>query len=350
MEKPYKFNHYKARKTPLVEYLDYILLISKIYETLFHYFIKLTNEDTKLVEKIDKEFLKEFEVDIYLKKNIKKTLALKKIRTNLYKKFFKKTTPKLIVLPVYYNNYYAIIAAKELNIPVVELQHGIITNSHLAYNYPPLKRKSNVVPDYILTFGDYWRKKISLPIESKNIRSIGFKFFNMQYKKYSNYKRKKIITFISQASIGNKLSKIASDLEKKINNEFKIIYKLHPGETRNWKKKYPWLIKNKIKVIHNEIPLYKILAESNILIGVCSTVIYEAIGMKIPKIILLNLPGVEELHDLINQSYAHKANNICEILKIIEQNKTVKRKDINKFFLRNSSNNFKLFLRAEFNL
>ena len=106
------------------------------------------------------------------------------------------------------------------------------------------------------------------------------------------------VLFISQGTIGRDLSRLAVDLRQKLSPKYKVVYKLHPGEYRQWESRYPWLISGGLKVVDDDsISLYELLAESKALVGVNSTVIYEGLGLGL-KIVLANLPGVESMYEL----------------------------------------------------
>jgi hypothetical protein len=62
----------------------------------------------------------------------------------------------------YYRDIARVKAAKELHIPTIEVQHGIIGTEHPAYN-SSLKIDSDYYPDQLLTFGETEKK---MPRES----------------------------------------------------------------------------------------------------------------------------------------------------------------------------------------
>ena len=70
---------------------------------------------------------------------------------NFYLKYFSR--PKLI-FSVYPNGYYGYnYAFREQNIPIIELQHGIIYPLHPSYNTTLLNQSEKFKPDYVFTYG-----------------------------------------------------------------------------------------------------------------------------------------------------------------------------------------------------
>ncbi|WP_289060218.1 hypothetical protein [uncultured Zobellia sp.] len=96
-------------------------------------------------------------LETYLKKDISKIKYIyHRIQAGkkLYNVLFKFYKPKAIFVVCYYSNFELILAAKKNNIPVIELQHGLVTDSHRAYHYKE-KQPSNLLPDYFLSYGKY---------------------------------------------------------------------------------------------------------------------------------------------------------------------------------------------------
>ncbi|TMU55056.1 hypothetical protein [Flagellimonas algicola] len=65
---------------------------------------------------------------------------------------FRIIRPKMIFAVCYYCNFGMIWAAKKKNIPVVEMQHGLIADAHRAYNFTE-KQDNRLMPDYLLSYG-----------------------------------------------------------------------------------------------------------------------------------------------------------------------------------------------------
>ena len=125
---------------------------------------------------IEESFQDTFNKKIKLFDLIKNKLLLSLHGLNISLNFLKKIKPKVIISVVPYSHPEIIHAAKILKIPSIELQHSIFSNYHVGYNYPNSKNGSvDIFPDQFYSYGDYWEKEAHLPIDSKNILSIGSK-------------------------------------------------------------------------------------------------------------------------------------------------------------------------------
>jgi len=237
----------------------------------------------------------------------------------LYISLIKKAAPNVVVVLVSYGKKTIIEASKNLGIPVVELQHGSISRYHIGYSFPGSNGPKRSFPDYFLTFGEYWKNLVEFPIPENHVISVGFPFFDMERSKYGNEEKKDQIVFISQGTIGEKMSKFAIKLKASKDLNMDIVYKLHPGEYARWKKDYPWLVDSGIQVIDDESePLYKLLAQSKAVIGVYSTAIYESLGLGL-RTFLLDLPGIENMDELIASQSVVKVSSADELRQQLAQ-------------------------------
>lgn len=314
------------------KYTDAIKVISKI-DSIFKRVI-LTKEEQILVNNIENKINEVFSINVNISKIIKEKITQHISRCNIYKKLILKLEVKTLILVVSYCKQEICQAAKELGVKVIELQHGVISKYHMGYSYPT-NRGVHYFPDYLLVYGEYWIRDY-IPIAKENIINYGFEHFNNRKKALDNVEKiKNEILFISQGTIGNKLSseffKVASKMK-----QYKFKYKLHPGEYCTWRKDYTDLYKasllENVQIIDNsEIDLYYYFKKANIVVGVYSTAIYEAMGLEC-KVILVDLPGLEYMKELIATKVVNVANESKDIIKFIEEDNFNSNLDFTYFF------------------
>ena len=292
---------------------------------------KFSFEDKNYLNKLRKYFEKEIDnLEILNEKNLRKILINFECEYKYYHNFFRIKQPQKIYIICSYGKEALIAAAQDLNIEVIELQHGIITKYHIGYNF--LDVKIPYFPDKLLLWGEYWKANVDLPKNVK-IELYGYPYLKRQYEKYKNIEKNlNQVIFISQGTIGKSLSEKAIEFTKE-NPDLKVVYRLHPGEFLRWEKEYKNLYENRnlenLEISdNNEKNLYEYLFESEYLIGVNSTVIYEALNLGI-KVGVVNLFGYEDVEDLLQKDCV-KLFNINEKININELKilKTVE----NKFF------------------
>lgn len=290
---------------------------------------KLLRVKGKLEEKLEIKELKIFDEKI-----IEKTIKDFNKKYFYYRKLLENKKPPKIYLVCSYGKEALIAAAKDLAIEVIEIQHGVISKYHLGYHFPAQK-SIYYFPDKIYGFGEYWFKNCCVPINKKNIKIIGYSYLKNQILKYENQikENNKQVMFISQGTIGEKIVEKAIEFAKE-NPLYKVIIRLHPMEFSTWKIHYKLLYDNRnminIEISDNEQKnLYEYLYESKYIIGVYSTVIYEALYLD-KKIGVLNLAGIDYVEDLIEKG----------AIKKIELNEKINIKNFEKLNKINKENLF----------
>lgn len=268
-----------------------------------------------------------------------------------YTKLIKKINPKCVF--IYYRGFkfkaLATSILNELNIKVIEVQHGTIVEDD------PIARKSYSVvdwiskPDYLFAFGEKQVNEKNLIYNSDNIKYVGNLFLEKKLKQKYEYptefvKGKKHILIISQSIIGEHLSEFAADLAKMLefDDEFVIVFKYHPNEIS---RDYDKLRRNniiQIKDSKKEIYQYQKYAYAQI--GIFSTALYEGLSFRLPTFVLENPIGtngtIKMLKYFKNGVYLEK--NIEEIFKLIREKQLKKpdKNDIELLWKENAKENF----------
>ena len=246
---------------------------------------------------------------------------------NDWKKYYyhilKKIKPKLIMIVCYYGFKMMLLCetAKELGIPVVELQHGTMGKEHIAYNFLK-KRRLKSFPDYIFTFSQYDKKAARFPLTSDRIYAVGYPEMEnkiIEYKKLFKKKKKKKILFISQTI--KEIFEYAAELSNRIDLEkFEIIIKLHPREIGNWRKEFGKIINgSKVTIIDNNKNIYYYLAQADYVVGIFSTVLLEA-TMFNTNIVVIKKASYTYMKDLYENNMAELIDSVDRLEEIVTNN------------------------------
>jgi len=337
-ETDYLNTHFTPAKTSRIWYLDFPLFLAAIKQELGAVRISLKRQDVLLLKEIEKQLEQQFRVRFNLQELVIRNLRSRRSTLPIYKRILEKVNPKLVILVESCGKETFIEACKEAHITVVELQHGVTGKYNPCHSFPGPGRLKRTYPDYLFVFGDFWKEDIQYPIGLDKVYSVGYPYLEREASKYLGVEKQDQLLFISQGTAGKELSRFAVELSKRRDFPFTIVYKLHPGEYARWRNDYPWLLGTQIKVIDSDnVPLYKLFAESKIQVGLNSTAIYEGLYFGL-KTILLNLPGVEYMDRLIEKQIAHLVSCVDEIIKIIRQQR-FNEVDIEYFFKPDSLNN-----------
>jgi len=328
--------HEKPTATKNLKYTDYLDLMVSMRKRL-----KITpkidlEEQNIIIKAIEGvNTISEHKVDVQLwTRTVVSMIEDYLIRYKYYRKIIEKVEPNAIIEVVSYGYKRLVIncIAKEIGIPTIELQHGTMGKTHIAYNFME-KMTLAAFPDYVFLYGTYWKDETRFPIEESHVKVTGWPYYekNLKSSRIKNRdestkerslieaSKKMTILFVSQGTTGKHLSKIAVELSNLIDlNVYQIIYKLHPGEYGRWKKAYPWLIGSDINVIgESSENIYNYFAVANIQVGVSSTALYEGLGYGL-KTYIYKSYGYKATENLYENKIATCFETALELKKNIE--------------------------------
>lgn len=228
---------------------------------------------------------------------------------------------------------------KRHNVISCELQHGYITSNNMMYNYSPNIVNERVLiegmPDYFLTYGDFWNLQMNCPVEKI---SIGNPYHDKCLKVIKERASKaKYITVLGTDSNTEEYLKITSFIMKNISG-LQVIFRPHPGEKSRAqdlvRMKYP-----EVQLDQND-EIYDTLSQSYAIISEITTVLFEAIGI-VERILVWNTPKSLELlpvHPF--ESFSTKE----ELIIKISSKKGLNDIDDNCFWKQDWEDGFKTFI------
>lgn len=281
---------------------------------------------------------------------VRRNVVLHKVYGRFYKKLLMKCKPKSIFVVAYYSSFlYPLYnVARKYSIPVIEIQHGLITN-HDAYWYGDTSVIGKELPSYLFSYGTFWNTYINLPSIMKAV-PIGNPFLENRKEKYKNcIQDEKMMVFYSSLPAKKEMEQLALDAWNYFGKRgYKILFKIHPLEYDEWKKHYPRLSNfSGIQVVKPDKDLYELLSCAKHHITYASTVFYEAVifnnnryiydlgslSDSMRPLVELKLAykfkTMEELNSLLNVSMETVLDDTLEIWKPkAERNGLVKLREI----------------------
>jgi hypothetical protein len=296
VESDHNLTHHRPPKTHNVDYIDLITFSSTVYRKLSG---ESERRNSPWVTEIEAEHEERFGVDLDIGQLVYEELTDRRVYLPLYRRLLKRVSPEIAFVIVSYGCETFIEACSEADIPVVELQHGTIDKYHLGYSFPG-DREKQYAPDFLFTFGPSWADGVELPIDEENVYPVGYQHLEREYNSYQDIKNREEVVFISQGTIGERLSKLATNLSTSLSESTTLTYKLHPGEYSRWRGEYPWLQEANINVVADEVPLYELLSRASMQVGVYSTAIYEGLRFGTPTI-LVNTSGISHMERLVTK-------------------------------------------------
>lgn len=238
-------------------------------------------------------------------------------------------------------------AGKKKSIPIIEVQHGIIDEAHLAYNYSKkIDYKDNqlYLPTYFFTFSDFWAKNLYLPVN--DIISMGNSyFFYAQNNNLIKEQNKNINGLLVASSdiFGENLKEIVIDFATK-NKNIPIYFKLHPNqflEKQYYIEKFSKF--ENVAVYTNEKSVYELLEMSKAVLVIQSTALYEAYHLKKTGFIYKK-QTYRRHHHVFDLPNINLINNANEIIEAFNKEFVVDDMNENLFFKTFDSNKFDQFM------
>lgn len=192
-----------------------------------------------------------------------------------------RVSPEVVFLDgaAYGNMAGQIAMMKDRGIKVVEPQHGWIGLSHPAYNFgramtePALKR---TFPDVLLTFGDFWSSQIRFPAE---VIPVGKPHIEEMAKgSLPLAERPEEVLVVSSVTDPDEMSDFTLALRDALPPTWTVAFRPHPSERADARTRYSRLVGANRVVFDHRSDVYESLREVRGVVGVASTVLYEALA------------------------------------------------------------------------
>lgn len=208
--------------------------------------------------------------------------------TYLYRKILRKIKPTIIFVNCgSYGMDYAVLikCAHELNIRVIELQHGAIDENHFAYHVDESIANNieyqKYLPDELWLFGEYWANNVEWKYK-KNV--VGNPHLNSQIKKIKKCEEEYKFMVIAQPEAESSIINFITELARKWPKD-RILLRLHPRDIyENYQSKLKDYVN--IEYSNSSSPLYEEISKAHYIVGVYSTCLYEALALQKNPIII----------------------------------------------------------------
>lgn len=333
IERPYMGKHFRPITTKNIVYTDFIEVAAAIhYAKVRILYRKLYNmlyrEISDRLEKPLAEIENAYKIELYrdqIAGLVIRQFYTYRIKKRKYEKIIQSLRPHLVIEVVGANMDCMIVneISAQNGIPTVELQHGAIGQDKYSYRTNQIIQQ---FPQYLFVFGDVWKGFAQYPIPADHVIAVGYPRLEKNKQKYvqkSSRNYPKEILFISQGPIGEQLSNLAVELDAIIDHsEYRIVYKLHPGEYNGWKERYKKLADSDVTVIDShEINLYQLFAQASFQVGsLGSTATLEGLIFGIP-VFVMSKNMDEILKILCEKRIAQSFSTATELYQLIQESK-----------------------------
>lgn len=233
--------------------------------------------------------------------------------------------PKAIfVLDAYGRHIPLQLAARKLNIPVIELQHGMIHESHPGYVLPTLDHSLEnelPFPDHLVVFGKHfgelldreaprWRDRWSVGGHPW-LRPLAAKPLTREATQVPR------VVFFSQFenAVQEQVNRTAAELVPRLSG-YSVAIKPHPRE-RDVEQIYRSAIAAGVELLRPSDNSYELLPQINAAITVYSTLAIEALVFPCRSIVLKSPNWSEAVESLVARGYLESATDGEDLARVL---------------------------------
>lgn len=209
-------------------------------------------------------------------------LASYPLRKKNFEEWVHKVRPRLLLVEEGCYGHMAITnaTAHQMQLPVAEYQHGMVTRGHDAYNVAKILLNSadfrKTQPDYFLSYGAWWNNQFNSPVKRISIGNPHRSETIGELSSANKIAKKTILILGDGIETGLYLT-FCRDLHAKLDLNFDVLFRPHPLEREHVLKLNKEHL-GSLKVDH-EPDIYVSLSKSDTVIGEVSTGLFEAVGL-----------------------------------------------------------------------
>lgn len=235
---------------------------------------------TELIRRVDVRLTADLVAPI-----VESALYMERLRPFVERAFDRlldRLNPRMVLMEdASYGSWPSLIAGmKSRGIAVVEPQHGWIGPSHAAYNYGAAMGRPELavtIPDELLTYGDYWSDGVRFP---GRVTAIGKPHLEAQSAAAIPVAdRPREVLVVSSTTDPDAMSGLVIELQEALPAGWAVRFRPHPAERATLPSLYPRLMSRDGLIIDDHADVAESLAGVRVVIGVASTVLYEAVAM-----------------------------------------------------------------------
>jgi len=363
----YKDNVYSKNYVPL-----HIPITTRVFwDIVSHKLFRKTHfriDDIAILDDVIDYFADTSSVDKEtIEKHIKESLVIFVCMKRFFKKLFTNLTPRAVLIVCGYGRINMALsqACREMSIPSIELQHGIITKNHPGYIKTTKSENRDCIPEYLLTYGNAFSDIVKQGglFDHQKVHAVGFPYLE-EVKGFSPAIDTKLESFISnfstnilitsQWTVADEMKKFIIYLSKELEkskHDVGIIFKPHPRDWRDYS-----VIKRhrNIFLASKYGDVYEMLKVADIHSTVYSTSGIEALAFGTPNIFVdVGKTNMKELIDVVDNRTSFMVTSprqFMEKLDYIISNYESTSKNALKtsevFFKQNAKKNFEKFLSS----
>ena len=239
-----------------------------------------------------------------------------------YHKVFTRISPRLVFVAQACDGSHMackIKVLKDMGIPSAEIQHGLISSEHFAYNYSQAVCDSEeyraYLPDHFLTFGHFWERTIRLPVHTEVLGSANFnRNFGMTGGSDNAVTKGIDAAILILPSVLEPYPELIRYLYDKMPDR-RLLVKVHPTKIKQYEA-FKTMENDRISVYIRENINY-FFDRAAVVIGDDSTALYEAAALG-RQVMIWDTEYSRNIHRAVGRWFADKE----ELVRLLQSDRT----------------------------
>lgn len=213
------------------------------------------------------------------------------------------------------------LAAAERGIPVIELQHGIVHESHAGYVYDQLPGVSPV-PDHLVTFGAYFGRLVEREAPRWKGRWTvgGHPWLKAKAKSAAGPGERRTVLLFSQylEPTRSRIRDVAATLRRRLPEPWHVALKPHPREADAAEFFAP-AIDAGVELVPHSADSYVRLGTCDVAVSEYSTVSIEALAFPCRSVALRSPKWTEAMVELVEQGVLEAAGDGEDLAELVQR-------------------------------
>lgn len=261
-----------------------------------------------------------------------------RLQVRIWRSLLKRSRPTAVFVLCGYSQHIPLqIAAKELHIPLIELQHGVIHREHPGYVLGNAVGQPHV-PDHIVVFGERFGQILEASgAHWRGNWTVGGQPWlrRMRAQHRASTPTKPLVSIFSQntISVQARLRAFAIDLRKLLPDSVEIAIKPHPGEI-DAAQVYAEPAAHGVVVLDRMADSYALLARTSASICEFSTLALEALAFPCHSLVLESSALHAELRELTESGVLHLLHSPADVPQFLSQDpaNSLREELVNSYF------------------
>ena len=309
LEEPIDFEHRRPAATRGLRYLDALRARARWAERRDPGLNAAARDE---VRKVAERFEAELGVRLDLEALVALELRRWRARHPRYRALLAALEPEVLLVVRAARQEPLVAAARELGIPVAELQHGSPARGKLNYDYSSGIAKTTF-PDLFASFGRFWTDAVVLPRGDAATEVLGFPWLSAQRARHTHVEKRARLLVLSQRDVASALVAFCVALRARLPIGIEVLYKPHPEDLRRGAGGLEALRSAGVVVVEDpNADLYALQASARWQLGVYSTALYEGIAFGCATFVL-RAAGAEQMTRLVDLGLARFVSEPSEV-------------------------------------